>query len=633
MNRDSERHKLFSRRAAMLAGGQVLLLSTLAGRMYYLQVVESARYKMLADENRINLRLLPPPRGRIVDRHGRPMVDNQQNYRVLAIPEQAGDLAGTLKLLSSIVPLGASDWRRILREAKRKRAFVPITVRENLTWSEVARIEVNTPDLPGILIDVGQSRNYLQGEAAAHMLGYVAPVSEKELTGDPLLELPGFRIGKAGIEKVYDMELRGFGGSSQVEVNAFGRVIRELARDEGRPGNELRLSVDMELQKYVSERLGDESASAVVMDVYSGGVLAMASTPAYDPNAFNKGLNHDQWNALVNNEKSPLTNKAIAGQYAPGSTFKMIVALAALEKGAMTPETEVYCSGSTKLGNAEFHCWKKDGHGTLDMKGALEQSCDVFFYEAAKRTGIERIAAMARQMGFGDKLGIDLPGEHAGLVPSNRWKMATVGAPWQLGETLIAGIGQGYILATPLQLAVMTARLANGGHQVSPHLMMDPDPGGADPMVNLDPIGVAPEHLALVLNGMVAVVNSGMGTAYRSRITDPGKQMAGKTGTVQVRRISKAERETGVLKNKDIPWKDRDHALFVGYAPVHNPRFEVSVVVEHGGGGSSMAAPIARDILHEAQRLAALKPAPGELNAEKKDGNSGDLDNGGGHAT
>ena len=616
MHRDSERHKLFSRRAAMLGGGKALLLSTLAARMYYLQVVESDRYKTLADENRINLRLLAPPRGRIVDRFGRAMADNQQNYRAVVIPEQAGDLSLTLELLSKIIPMGDKDWRRILREAKRKRAFVPITVRENLSWGDVARIEVNTPDLPGVLIDVGQSRNYIYGSEAAHVMGYVAAVSENEVTGDPLLELPGFRIGKAGIEKVYDMQLRGAGGSSQVEVNALGRVIRELARQEGQPGNEVRLTINLDLQRFVSKLLGDESASVVVMDVHSGDVLAMISSPSFDPNMFNKGLEQAQWDALVNNEKSPLTNKSISGQYSPGSTFKMAVALAALEKGSITPETKIHCSGSTKLGNAEFHCWKRGGHGSLNMEEAIEQSCDVYFYETARRAGIDRISAMGERLGMGKSLDLGLPGEKYGLMPTRKWKMGALNEPWQMGETMIAGIGQGYVLTTPLQLAVMTARIANGGFKVFPRIVVDED--GSDSEIELESIGIAPEYLQIVKNGMNRVVNGEKGTARRSRISKIGMEMAGKTGTVQVRRITKSERETGVIKNNELPWKERDHALFVGFGPVENPRFAVSVVVEHGGSGSGAAAPLARDILLEAQKLALSTPAPSSHEANNK---------------
>ncbi len=615
MHRDSERHKLFSRRAIILGGGSAALLSVLVARMYYLQVVESARYVTLANENRINFRLLAPPRGPIVDRTGVFMADNRQNYRVIIVPEQAGDVEHTLNLLSLIVPLSAGDRRRIRREVKRKRAFVPITVRENLTWSEVARIEVNTPDLPGVQIDVGQTRYYADGLEVAHVLGYVAAVSGKDITDDPLLELPGFRIGKAGVEKVYDLALRGKGGSSQVEVNALGRVIRELDRREGQPGVKLRLTIDMALQSFIVKRLRDRSASCVVVDVHSGEVIALASTPTFDPNAFNTGLSQAEWESLVSNPRAPLIDKAISGQYAPGSTFKVAVGLAALDKGAITPDTTVFCTGSIKLGNEVFHCWKRGGHGRMNLQSALQQSCDVYFYEAARRTGIERIGAMARRLGLGSLSGVDLPGEKSGLIPTKKWKMGAIGTPWQLGETLIAGIGQGYILTTPLQLAVMAARIANGGRAIKPRLTLD---HVSDTSVTPWPsreagsLGINPQHLAMIQTGMQSVVNTPRGTAYRSRIRDDRMRMAGKTGTVQVRRISKLERETGILKNKDVPWKDRDHALFIAYAPYDNPRFAISVVVEHGGGGSSTAAPIARDVLTKAQRLAEKYPDPSQ---------------------
>lgn len=607
MLRDNDRHKLFNRRTAMLAGGKAVLLSVLAGRLYYLQVVESERYRTLADENRINLRLLPPPRGRIVDRFGLPLADNQQNYRVLLIPEDTRDIDATLSTLSQIIPLSAGERRRILRDVKRNRSFVPVTVRENLTWRSAARIEVNTPDLPGIMIDVGQSRSYPYGSDLAHVLGYVAAVSPAEQKGDPLLELPGFRVGKAGLEKIHDLALRGKGGSSQVEVNAYGRVIRELQRREGEPGAEVELTIDMGLQRMVSQRIGDESASAVVVDVHTGEVLAMASSPAYDPNAFNKGLSAAEWQGLINNPRAPLTNKAIAGRYAPGSTFKMAVLLAALEKGVISPEARIFCSGFMELGNARFHCWKKHGHGLVDANSAITQSCDVYFYEVARRTGIERIAAMARRLGFGQTLGVDLPGEGAGLVPTPKWKRGVYEAGWQKGETVITGIGQGYLLTTPLQLAVMTARLVNGGFAMTPKLTRDisrrtAENGDEASPTAFESLDIPTRHLDLVRSAMSDVMNSPYGTARRARIEKPEWAMGGKTGTVQVRRITKAEREQGVIKNKDLPWKERDHALFVGFAPVDKPRYAVSVVVEHGGSGSRAAAPIARDILEEAQR-------------------------------
>ncbi len=611
MHRENERQKIFSRRAAILGGGKFVLLSALAGRMYYLQVVESERYATLSDENRINLRLLPPPRGHILDRFGREMAVNRQNYRAVLVSERTEDSARTLDALADIIPVGEADRRRIMKEIRRNRGFVPITIRENLRWKDVARIEVNIPDLPGVMIDEGQSRYYPYGRETAHVLGYVAAVSENETGGDPLLNLPGFRIGKAGIEKVHDLALRGAGGSSQVEVNALGRVIRELNRREGQPGSEITLTIDLELQRMATERLGENSGAAVDVDVHAGDVLAMVSTPAFDPNSFNKGMSAGEWKGLISNEKAPLTNKAVNGQYSPGSVYKMTVALAALEKGAITPETTFFCSGSITLGNAKFHCWKKGGHGTVNLLRGITESCDVFFYETAKRTGIERIAEMSRRFGFGRPLGLDYPSEHGGLIPDWAWKKKAIGVPWQQGETLIAGIGQGYVLTTPLQLAIMTARLANGGYAVVPHLTGAIRDGGtlrATPPSQFGVIGVQPGHLKAMTDAMNAVVNSPRGTARRSRITEPGYEMAGKTGTVQVRRITKAEREQGVRKNKDLPWKERDHAIFVGFAPVAAPRYAVAVVVEHGGSGSKVAAPIASDILLAAQRLNAARP-------------------------
>jgi len=615
MHRDSDRHKLFSRRMVMLAGGKFALLSALGARLYYLQVIESEKYKTLADENRINFRLLPPPRGRIVDRNGLVIADNVQNYRVLMVSENTPSVEGTLDVLSTMMPISDTDRARVARDMKRNKSFVPVTVRENLAWEQVAQIEVNTPDLPGVLIDVGQSRSYPFGNDFAHVLGYVGPVAENEVTGDPLLELPGFRIGKAGIEKIHDQALRGTGGNSQVEVNAYGRVIRELTRQEGEPGSEVRLTIDRELQRYTSERLGEESASVSVVDVHTGEVLALVSGPGFDPNRFNHGLSGDEWKTLVNDPRAPLINKVIQGRYAPGSTFKMAVALAALERGIISEETEFFCNGSMTLGNAKFHCWKKHGHGTVNVRSAIMKSCDVFFYEVAKRVGIERIAAMARKLGLGDTLGIDLPGEQGGLVPSDEWKRGAIGAPWQKGETVILGIGQGYILTTPLQLSIMTARIANGGKAVKPFLTRSVAGESEQPQSaghEAESLEIDPKALAIVRQAMSDVVNDPFGTARRAKLDLPGVEMAGKTGTVQVRRISKAERDTGVLKNEDLPWEQRDHALFVAFAPVENPRIAISVVVEHGGSGSRAAAPIARDVMTEALK----RLGPGALSAE-----------------
>lgn len=610
MKRDPDRHKLFGRRAAMLAGGKALLLSTLAGRLYYLQIVEADRYTTLADENRINLRLLAPPRGRIVDRFGVALAENQQNYRLQLVPEDVkdGEISEVLDHVQQIVTLTDGDRRRILRDVRRNRAFVPVTLKENLSWSEVARIEINAPDLPGLMIDVGRSRRYPYGSQAAHVLGYVASVTEEDLDDDPLLKLPGFRVGRAGVERVHDLDLRGSGGSSEVEVNAFGRMIRELSRREGQPGAEVMLTLDIGLQEYIAKRLGEESASVVVMDVRNGDVLAMVSNPSYDSNDFNRGLSGAEWQTLVKNERAPLINKSIAGVYSPGSTFKMIVLLAAMEKGIVSPDHKIFCSGEYDLGDAKFHCWKRHGHGFVDAAEAITESCDVYFYEIAKRTGIDRIAAMARRFGLDAETGIDLPGERDGLIPTRDWKRATRDEPWHQGETVIAGIGQGYVLVTPLQLALMTARIANRGRAVVPHLTRSVEAVPSVEPAEVPSIGVPAAHLDVIAKAMSRVVNHATGTARRSATGIDAFPMAGKTGTVQVRRITKAEREQGVRKNEDLPWRHRDHALFVGFAPVENPRYAISVVVEHGGSGSGVAAPIARDILVEAYRRNSASP-------------------------
>jgi penicillin-binding protein 2 len=573
--------------------------------MYQLQVLESDRYKLLAEENRINMRLLPPPRGRILDRAGLPLAGNRENYRVVLIAERTSDVDKTLDELGELIPVDDDDRRRIWREMKRRRSFVPITIRENLNWGQVSKIEVHAPDLPGIVIDVGQSREYPYGSHAAHVLGYVSAVTEADQVGDPLLELPGFRIGKTGVEKHHDLKLRGKAGNSQLEVNALGRIIRELSRQEGQPGDDVGLTIDLGLQKLTVEKLEDKiSAAAVVMDVNTGAVIAMASVPGYDPNVFNIGLSQADWKSIVRDPHTPLTNKAIAGQFSPGSTFKMMVALAALEHRVIPPETTLYCKGHVVLGNARFHCWKKYGHGWLDMNGAIEQSCDSYFYEISKRLGIDNIAEMARRFGLGALSDIDLPGEKPGLIPTAAWKRRAIGEPWQGGETLVTGIGQGFVLTTPLQLAVMTARIASG-RQIKPHLVRSIISGGVAttiPVEKAPPLNISKDELRLVKAGMNAVMNSPKGTARGSKIRKKGWEMAGKTGTSQVKRISKHERDTRVLKNKERPWKDRDHALFVAYAPVERPRYALAVVIEHGGGGSAVAAPIARDIMLEALR-------------------------------
>lgn len=602
MNRDTERHRLVTRRALMLGGLKLSLGAGLAARLYQLQVIESEKFSVLAEENRISLRLVAPSRGLIVDRFGVPLAVNRQNFQLVVVPERTPQLDRVLGLLSEIIAFSQSDRRRIARDLERRRRFVPVTLKENLTWDQVSTIELNAPDLPGVSIEVGEIRQYPHGEATAHILGYVGAVSEQDLTGDPVLSLPGFRIGKAGIEKHHEKALRGVAGTVQLEVNAIGRVIRELNRTDGQPGREITLTLDVELQKLAQERIASErSAAAVILDVHTGGIYALASTPSFDPNLFSTGIDATTWRSLITDETSPLSNKATAGQYAPGSTFKMMVALAALEYGIITPHHRVFCPGSMKLGNHRFHCWRRGGHGTMDVVNAISQSCDVFFYDLGRRLGVDRLAEMCHRFGLGHVSGIEIPAERSGLIPTRDWKRRMLNASWQPGESLVAAIGQGYVLTTPLQLAVMTARLASGGYAVEPHLTKEIKQGPSE-RTRWPSLELNQDFLGLVLKGMNDVTNSRRGTAWRRRITEEGMEMAGKTGTAQVRRITKAERATGVIPNSRRPWKERDHALFVGFAPVHAPRYAISVIVEHGGGGSSVAAPIAHDLLLECQK-------------------------------
>ena len=618
MRREAQRYKLLTRRSAILGAGQAILFTALAERMYQLQIVEADRYVVLAEENRINLQLLAPTRGRILDRFGAALADNQQNYRVVVIAEQAGDITATLDALGGLIEIGEADRRRVERDIRRKHPFVPVAVRGNLSWDEMARIEVAIPELPGVAIEQGLIRSYPLGETAAHAIGYVAAVSETELNGDPLLELPDFRIGKSGIEKSRDAELRGSAGTSQVEVNAFGRVVRELARVPGKPGKDVVSSLDAAMQDFLARRCSTEqSVTSVLLDAVTGDVLALVSSPSFDPAPFAIGLTPAVWQQLAADPRNPLTNKAIAGAYPPGSTIKPVVATAALTAGVLTPETSIVCPGYFQLGDTTFHCWRKGGHGSLRLRDAIKKSCDVFFYETARRLGIDRLAAMARRFGLGSVLGLDIPGERPGLIPSREWKLAASGTAWSPGETVIAGIGQGSVLATPLQLATMVARLVTG-RAVVPRLVRAEGvlpPTGDRVTPEFPELGVSPRVLALVLDGMDAVVNEQGGTAYAERITDPGLAMGGKSGTSQVRVITEYEHEHGLRKISQIPWKERDHALFVGFAPVDAPRYVCAIVVEHGGvtggHGSEVAGPICRDVLREVQRRDPARRVPG----------------------
>ena len=614
---DGERSGLFTRRALLLGGVQGVLIGALAGRLYQLQVLETQRFATLAEENRINLRLLPPSRGLIFDRTGQALAVNRNNFRAMATSDRGRGADVLVERLDQIFALGEAEKIRLLRELRRSRNAQPVVVRENLGWEDVARVEFNAPDLPGVFIDLGQSRDYPEGDLMSHIVGYTGRVSDEDLAGrdDPVLQLATMRFGKKGVERSLEDDLRGRAGAVQVEVNAVGRVVRELDRTEGQPGSNALLTIDLDLQRFAAEKMKQhQSGSVVVLDVVTGDVLVMASTPGFDPTTFARGITHSEWRDLLDNPERPLHNKAIAGVYPPGSTYKMVTALAALESKAIDPWTRLPCLGFLELGNIKFHCWLKGGHGSTNVVEAIASSCDCFFYEAARRAGVDRISDMAARLGFGKQSELGLPGESAGNQPTRAWKQEKVGKPWQHGDTFNLGIGQGYMTSTPLQLAIMTARIANGGYEVQPNLLL----AKATPREELSPppprskptapsLRINPQHLAMIRDGMNQVVNSGIGTANALRRDSQGKPLdqsltfAGKTGTAQVKRITERERDMGITQDQ-LPWHLRHHALFVCFGPVDNPRYACAVIVEHGQAGGKTAGPIGRDVLVETMK-------------------------------
>jgi penicillin-binding protein 2 len=598
--RDTEEsNRLLNRRTLLLGGAMGAMIAVLGVRMRYLQVDQAAEFKLLAEENRINIRLIPPERGLIQDRNGKIIAGNEQNYRVVITREAAGDVDLVMRRLASIIPMTAEEMSQAIEEVNALSAFVPVTVAERLSWDDFSKVAVNAPALPGVVPEVGQSRRYPLDTDFAHVVGYVGPVSDKDLealdTPDPLLRIPKFQIGKIGVEKWMEDTLRGAAGTKRIEVNSAGRVMRELERQEGDPGTDIRLTIDADIQNFAQARLGTESAAAVVIDITNGDLICIASSPSFDPNLFVRGISHTDYKALTDNDHRPLANKTVSGAYPPGSTFKMVTALAALEAGVANADTKVSCPGYIEFGERRFHCWKRAGHGTVQLDRSLSESCDVYYYEIAQKVGIDKIAEMGRKLGLGHKFDIPMSAITEGNMPDKAWKLERYKQEWRIGDTINASIGQGYVLSSPLQLAVMTARIASG-RAVSPRLVrMIRDQ--ELPVPEAPPLDIPPEYLAAVRAGMHEVVNGDHGTAKSSRIVEPTMVMAGKTGTSQVRNISKAEREAGVISNEDLPWNRRDHALFVGFAPYDAPRYAISVVVEHGGGGSTAAAPVARDII------------------------------------
>ena len=590
--------KKITRRTFVMGGAQLALAFVLFGRMFYLQVLEADKYQTLADKNRISLKLLPPPRGAILDRNGVPFAVNRKIFRAVIVAEETGGkLRKTLQNFGKLVPLQEEEYERILKEIRRKKSFVPVRIKDDLTFDEMSAIQLNIPDLAGVSIEDGLMRVYPQKEFAAHPIGYVSFVTEQDLEQENLLsKMPDVRIGRTGIEQSYQEVLYGKTGNKKMEINAVGREVRELEKTDPVSGDDLVLALDSRLQKIGYEALKNESGSAVLMDVQTGEVKMMVSTPSFDPNIFNYPIDSKTWSKLNTSDRHPLLNKAISGLYSPGSVFKIVVALAGLEAGVINERTQIDCEGRLFVGDHPFHCWKRAGHGPLNLKQALQHSCDIYFYEVARQTGVDKIIEVAERLGFGAKTGIDLFGEKEGLLPSRAWKEGKFGDAWRLGDTMNLGIGQGFLLATPLQMALMMAHVANGGKKLTPALSMNA-------LREPKKLKISSNHLRIIREGLTAVVNKPGGTAYHARINVDGQKMAGKTASTQIRRISLAEREEGLKKQHELAWKDRDHAFFVAYAPLNKPRYAISVAVEHGGGGGSISAPIAAMIMQRALEL------------------------------
>ena len=593
-----EKTHVMIKRTLWLVGFFMLVSFILLGRLFYLQILQGERFMSLAEKNRTAVRLTMPERGKIYDRNGVLLAGNKKVFQAVLIKEQATDYKVTLKRFKKLIDMDEEEETRLLKEIKHKRPFMPVRVKDNLTKEQVVALYLNAPLLEGIQIEETTTRYYPEKNLNAHVVGYVSLLNDRDTDVDSTwFDLAGYRIGRTGLEQSLETVLRGKPGVRKTEINALGRTVSLMEEEKAEPGQDLILTIDNRLQKIAIEAMGKEAGTAIVVDVHTGEILSFVSTPSFDPNVFLAPISSKQWNLLANNQKRPLQNKGIHGMYSPGSIFKLIVGLSGLENGIIDPAKRVYCAGVTQLGNQLFHCWKREGHGSLTLQEALRHSCDVYFYEMAQKIGAEKIAKTAMKLGFGQVVNTEMLGEKEGLVPTAEWKKRVKKESWRMGDTLNFSIGQGFLLATPLQMVRAVALIANKGHLVNLHFVQDV-PASSEP-----PVIVDDKYLRLLRAGMYDVVNHEKGTAYGSRFNLNGMRMAGKTATTQVRRITMKEREEGIKKQKDMVWESRDHALFAAYAPTDKPKYAIIVVVEHGGGGSSAAAPIASKILKEALRL------------------------------
>ena len=608
--------KIISRRMFILSALKVGVFISIVSRLFYLQISENIKYRSLSDKNRFREWKMIPQRGIIEDFFGKKIAENTQTFQLHMIPEDVPNMEVLLFKLARIIDFGENRKRNLIKRLKKRRRWEPIIISDNLSWSEFSKLNLFLNDMPGLKPVVALSRKYSKDGSSAHIVGYVSDVSVNDLKRSKFLReinVPGLKTGKNGLEKLLNLPIIGKPGIQRFEVNAYGKKINELELVKGTVGKNFRTTIDQEVQGFAQELIKEKSASICVMDIYMGDIIAMVSGPTFDPNKFVHGIKEKDWQELIKNKKKPLINKSMAGLYPPGSTIKPIVALSALENDIINPKKLVNCTGNMELYGQKYHCWKDKGHGFMNLRSAIKQSCDIYFYETARKLGVDRLSVTAKEFGLGKKVFNSFIEEKSGIVPNTKWKIENIGKGWVLGETLISGIGQGYYLATPLQLCLMMAQLANGGYEIKPRII--DDRYAVQPIVDawrkeftlinkkidseesgLKKLYRNKENVKFVLDALYGATNEPMGTSYRSRLTKPEYVYAGKTGTSQIRTISAEQRESKI-KNIDLPYEQRDHALFTAFAPYKNPRYSISVVVEHGGAGSSGAAPIAKKVI------------------------------------
>jgi penicillin-binding protein 2 len=619
-----------NRRMFIISAAKIIIFGGIIARLFSLQINENKKYLTLSDKNRLREWRQPPVRGEFLDYFGNIIAGNLKVYQLHVVPEQVEDFKNLMLRLNKILNLTDREFSKIIKKKNSQRPWETLIISENLTWEEFTKINYYLHELVGAKPVFSVSRSYPFKENYTHVLGYLSMATENDLLDNEVIKkshVPGLRVGKTGLEKAFENDLLGTNGIQRYEVNAYGKRINQLDFKEGEKGKTIKLTIDTEVQKLSNKLLGDRAGSISVMDIYTGEIIAMHSSPSFDPNLFVFGISKDNWQLIKNNPLKPLTNKTLSGLYSPGSTIKPIVALSALENNVISPNFKVNCTGKTEMYGQTYHCWKKKGHGVVDLNGAIKQSCDTYFYEIARKLGVDRLNKTSLKFGLGEKVLKDLySNEKKGLIPSTKWKRDNLGKGWVLGETLITGIGQGYIQTTPLQLCLMTAQLANGGFKIYPRITVDENQDTLEQIKaaikenseslqetknglevaseglswftgskKYEPLYRNPENVKFVLNAMFNSTNEIRGTSYSSRIDNPKYQFAGKTGTAQVKRITKKERELD-LKTLDIPYNERDHALYIAFGPFKNPRYAVSILVEHGGSGSSTAAPIAKKL-------------------------------------